>query len=79
MTCRRSIGDKAHDGGRPALGADTGNPNNRIADHIAERSGISLRLTAKSVGYCRRIPRRLLRLRMLRLPLRRSSTRLGLA
>jgi len=55
VPCRRSIGDKAHDGGCPALAADTGNPNNRVADHIAERSGISLRLTAKSVGYCRRI------------------------
>jgi hypothetical protein len=55
ITCRSSIGNKAHDGGRPALAADTGNPNNRIADHIAERSDISLRLTAKSVGYCRRI------------------------
>ena len=55
MPCRRSIGVKAYDGGCPALAADTGNPNNRVADHIAERSGISLRFTAKSVGYWRRI------------------------
>ena len=54
MPCRRSIRDKAHDGGCPALAADTGNPNNRVAEHIAECSGISLKLTAKSAGYCRR-------------------------
>jgi hypothetical protein len=81
ITCPPSIGDKAHDGGRPALAADTGNPNNRVADHIAERAGISLRLTGeiRATAEGSKSPRRPLRLRMLRLPLRRSSTRLGLA